>query len=145
MLVAQHLRKHRHPPVPNSLPGTHTIPIDQDAYLLGFQWLKCLKPHLLQSRFAPGFYQKLLIHEKLSLYEADIEKDLARTFPSHPVFQDGQLGKGWLFNILRAYSIYDMDLGYSQGMAFIAGSLLLHIPDQELVFWCMVAMFFCPR
>lgn len=45
-------------------------------------------------------------HQKL------IERDLARTFPEHPYFRksDGP-GQLSLFNILKAYSLYDAEIG----------------------------------
>ena len=51
-----------------------------------------------------------------------------RTFPSHPYFttsfQDGQKG---LYNVLHAYSVADEEVGYCQGMSYIAGIFLIHV------------------
>lgn len=54
--------------------------------------------------------------------------DLGRTFPNHPYYKDS-LGVGQLslFNVLKAYSILDPELGYCQGLGFICGVLLLHV------------------
>lgn len=54
--------------------------------------------------------------------------DLGRTFPAHPFFAR-QLGPGQLalFNLLKAYSLLDRDVGYCQGLSFIAAALLLHV------------------
>ena len=53
---------------------------------------------------------------------------LGRTFPSHPYysksFGEGQL---CLFNLLKAYSLLDTEVGYCQGLSFVAGILLLHV------------------
>ena len=38
-----------------------------------------------------------------------------------------------LFNVLKAYSIYDPALGYCQGMNFVVGLLLLYM-EQEVSF-----------
>jgi hypothetical protein len=43
-----------------------------------------------------------------------------------------------LLNVLRGYAIYDRRVGYSQGMSYIVALLMLHIPDEQLVFWCFV-------
>lgn len=58
--------------------------------------------------------------------------DLGRTFPGHPYFST-QLGSGQisLFNILKAYSLFDSEVGYCQGISFVAGILLLHIPEEK--------------
>lgn len=36
----------------------------------------------------------------------------------------GQLA---LFNLLKAYSLLDKDVGYCQGLSFVGGVLLLHV------------------
>lgn len=58
---------------------------------------------------------------------------LGRTFPQHPYFAES-LGHGQLslFNILKAYSLYDTEVGYCQGLSFIAGILLLHVSTDKL-------------
>jgi len=57
---------------------------------------------------------------------------LGRTFPSHPYFS-AQLGHGQLclFNILKAYSVLDEEVGYCQGLSFVAGILLMHMKEQD--------------
>lgn len=68
-----------------------------------------------------------------------IHKDLPRTFPTLEYFREKQgPGQNLILNILRAYSQYDKEVGYCQGMAFIIGLLLLHIKSEELVFWTFV-------
>jgi len=68
-----------------------------------------------------------------------IERDLGRTFPLHPDFASRQSeGQSALANILRAYAQYDPDVGYCQGMAFIAGLLYLQMRDEETAFWTFV-------
>lgn len=54
--------------------------------------------------------------------------DLGRTFPNHKFYKQS-LGVGQLslFNLLKAYSILDPELGYCQGLGFICGILLLHV------------------
>lgn len=60
--------------------------------------------------------------------------DLApgRTFPTHPYFS-AQLGAGQLslFNLLKAYSLLDSEVGYCQGISFVAGVLLLHMSEEQ--------------
>jgi hypothetical protein len=45
-----------------------------------------------------------------------------------------------LKQILIAYSIYDMEMGYVQGVNMIAGVLLYHIKNAEQTFWALVEM-----
>lgn len=55
-----------------------------------------------------------------------------RTFPTHPYFSV-QLGPGQLslFNLLKAYSLLDKEVGYCQGISFVAGVLLLHMSEEQ--------------
>lgn len=61
-----------------------------------------------------------------------IGRDLNRTFPEIGLFQDknGE-GQTQLGRVLRAYSAYDMQVGYCQGLTFLAGPLLLHMSDRD--------------
>lgn len=89
-----------------------------------------------------------------------IERDLRRTFPKHNLFreppkaeefQDNQIedadakhdepyGKQALRRILRAYSVYDVDVGYCQGMNFVCGMLLTFAAEEE-AFWMLVGAY----
>lgn len=44
-----------------------------------------------------------------------------------------QLGAGQLslFNLLKAYSLLDKEVGYCQGISFVAGVLLLHMSEEQ--------------
>jgi hypothetical protein len=45
----------------------------------------------------------------------DIDKDLGRTYPVHPLFdvqKSGVVGQKVLRNILQAYAAYNPDVGY---------------------------------
>ncbi|CAO3654291.1 unnamed protein product [Cunninghamella echinulata] len=65
-----------------------------------------------------------------SVYEKAILRDLERTFPHYEYFQTKE-GQDALFNVVKAYSLYDLDIGYCQGIAFIAGPLLMNMPEEE--------------
>jgi hypothetical protein len=41
--------------------------------------------------------------------------------------------------------VYDLDIGYSQGMAFLVGCLMLHAVEEESVFWCFVTLMYSPQ
>lgn len=70
--------------------------------------------------------------KQTSMHEKFIQRDLARTFPKHEYFLDKDgIGQENLFNVVKAYSLYDPEVGYTQGLAFIAGPLLLNMPDEE--------------
>jgi hypothetical protein len=63
-----------------------------------------------------------------------IEVDLQRTLPKVAMFTNKGV-RDSLKNVLHAYSNADPELGYVQGMAFIAGMLLLYM-DEARAFWC---------
>ncbi|XP_050685716.1 TBC1 domain family member 1 isoform X2 [Leptidea sinapis] len=68
----------------------------------------------------------------LTKHQHAIIIDLGRTFPKHSYFQSS-LGPGQLalYNILKAYSLLDPEVGYCQGLSFVAGVLLLHMEESE--------------
>lgn len=73
-------------------------------------------------------------------WEEVILRDVYRTFPKHVLFKEkGGEGQIWLGNLLKAYCVYDSEVGYCQGMAFIASVLLMYMPEEE-AFWAFVIM-----
>ncbi len=59
---------------------------------------------------------------------AVISRDISRTFPTHTLFQTKE-GRGKLQRVLHAYAIHDPPVGYCQGMAFVAGMLLMYLEE----------------
>ncbi|KAJ6793583.1 EVI5-like protein [Iris pallida] len=87
----------------------------------------------------PGVYEQLVIYET-SASELDIIRDISRTFPSHVFFQQRHgPGQRSLYNVLKAYSVYDREVGYVQGMGFLVGLLLLYMSEED-AFWLLVAL-----
>jgi TBC1 domain-containing protein 4 len=77
-------------------------------------------------------YNELL--KNLTEHQHAIFMDIGRTFPNHEYYRSPfGLGQLSLFNILKAYSIVDPDVGYCQGLAFICGILLLHVSIFALI------------
>ena len=75
-------------------------------------------------------YEALL--KNLTEHQHAIFIDLGRTFPNHNYYkQPLGLGQLSLFNLLKAYSILDPELGYCQGLGFICGVLLLHVSGSK--------------
>ena len=75
-------------------------------------------------------YEELLY--ELTSHQHAIIIDLGRTFPTLKYYQ-APLGPGQLalYNLLKAYSLLDSEVGYCQGLSFIAGVLLLHLDENE--------------
>ncbi|KAI7855688.1 rab-GTPase-TBC domain-containing protein [Circinella umbellata] len=105
----------------------HNVELGIPPSIRGMVWqmLSESKNHELQSK-----YIELL--NTPSAYEKMIQRDLARTFPGHKFFKERDgVGQEGLYNVVRAYSVHDQEVGYCQGLAFVVGPLLLNMPDDE--------------
>uniref|UniRef100_A0A7N8Y4Z7 TBC1 domain family member 4 n=1 Tax=Mastacembelus armatus TaxID=205130 RepID=A0A7N8Y4Z7_9TELE len=128
-------------------PGRTTLPQDKEEIYRalcqgvpksrrGEIWLLLSHQHRLHHRLpqrqhAPDTpYHDLL--KQLTAQQHSILVDLGRTFPSHQYFS-AQLGAGQLslYNLLKAYSLLDTEVGYCQGISFVAGVLLLHMSEDQ--------------
>ncbi|XP_014673242.1 PREDICTED: growth hormone-regulated TBC protein 1-A-like [Priapulus caudatus] len=89
----------------------------------------------------PGVYQRLLeapTHDD-PVIDA-IRTDIHRTFPENVFFVDAPEGQRVpLFNVLVAFARRRPDVGYCQGLNFVAGMLLLVVKDEERSFWLLDA------
>ncbi|RWA14696.1 hypothetical protein EKO27_g466 [Xylaria grammica] len=75
-----------------------------------------------------------------SPYEGIIGKDLGRSFPGVDMFRDPEGdGQRMLGHVLKCFSLYDQKIGYCQGLAFLVGPLLMHMPDN-LAFCVLVRL-----
>ncbi|KAK2840034.1 hypothetical protein Q5P01_013774 [Channa striata] len=128
-------------------PGRTTLPQDKEEIYRalcqgvpksrrGEIWLLLSHQHRLRHRLpqrqlAPDTpYHDLL--KQLTAQQHAILVDLGRTFPTHQYFS-AQLGAGQLslYNLLKAYSLLDTEVGYCQGISFVAGVLLLHMREEQ--------------
>ncbi|KAA8914527.1 rab-GTPase-TBC domain-containing protein [Sphaerosporella brunnea] len=75
-----------------------------------------------------GLYDQLL--GETSPYEQLIGKDVGRT-GLEMFSQEGGEGQRMLGRVLRAFSIYDTQIGYCQGLGFLVGPLLMHMGERE--------------
>uniref|UniRef100_A0A7E4ZY60 PID domain-containing protein n=1 Tax=Panagrellus redivivus TaxID=6233 RepID=A0A7E4ZY60_PANRE len=75
-------------------------------------------------------YRMLLDKECPS--EPVILRDIHRTFPAHEFFKETNgIGQESLYKISKAYSVYDEEVNYCQGLSFLAAALLLHMPEEQ--------------
>jgi len=70
-----------------------------------------------------------------------IDCDVPRTFPTLSP-QERAPFMSALRNVLLAYSNADREIGYVQGMNFLAGMFVVHENDEEAAFWCFYGLMF---
>ncbi|BES92829.1 Kinesin protein [Nesidiocoris tenuis] len=69
---------------------------------------------------------------KESNCEAVILRDINRTFTAHEFFKEsGGGGQDALFRLSKAYAAHDTEVGYCQGLSYLAATLLLHMPEEQ--------------
>ncbi|KAI9741426.1 MAG: hypothetical protein M1818_004232 [Claussenomyces sp. TS43310] len=67
-----------------------------------------------------------------SSFEGIIAKDLGRSFPGVEMFRDSDGdGQRMLGRVLKCFSLYDLKIGYCQGLGFLVGPLLMHMGDKQ--------------
>ncbi|XP_060924525.1 USP6 N-terminal-like protein [Limanda limanda] len=85
-----------------------------------------------------GKYERM--KEQARLYSAEIKQidlDINRTFRNHLMFMDRfGVKQQSLFHVLSAYSVYNTEVSYCQGMSQIA-ALLLMFMNEEDAFWAL--------
>ncbi|XP_065148445.1 uncharacterized protein [Paramisgurnus dabryanus] len=83
----------------------------------------------------------------LTLFK-QIALDLRRSFPTHRTLMGDRPeaieGQAKLFRVLSAYARYNPQIGYVQGMSYIAAVLLMILSEEE-AFWAMVALLEKPK
>ncbi|KAM8803276.1 USP6 N-terminal-like protein isoform 2-T2 [Rhynchonycteris naso] len=74
-----------------------------------------------------------------------IDLDVNRTFRDHIMFRDRYgVKQQSLFHVLAAYSIYNTEVGYCQGMSQITALLLMYMNEED-AFWALVRLFSGPK
>lgn len=108
------------------------------AHLRGDIWKFLCRVERTKASFSSTLYSKFL-EQKQPEIDAKIERDIHRTCPDTEEFQEAaSTGENKLFNILKAYSQYDQEVGYVQGMNYVGYLLLKCVTDEEDAFWCLV-------
>ncbi|XP_041853519.1 ubiquitin carboxyl-terminal hydrolase 6 [Melanotaenia boesemani] len=85
-----------------------------------------------------GKYEKMKQQaRKFSTEIKQIDLDVNRTFRNHIMFMDRfGVKQQALFHVLAAYSVYNTEVSYCQGMSQIAAILLMYLNEED-AFWAL--------
>nr|XP_040224436.2 uncharacterized protein LOC120950468 isoform X1 [Anopheles coluzzii]XP_040224439.2 uncharacterized protein LOC120950468 isoform X1 [Anopheles coluzzii]XP_040224440.2 uncharacterized protein LOC120950468 isoform X1 [Anopheles coluzzii]XP_040224441.2 uncharacterized protein LOC120950468 isoform X1 [Anopheles coluzzii]XP_040224442.2 uncharacterized protein LOC120950468 isoform X1 [Anopheles coluzzii]XP_040224443.2 uncharacterized protein LOC120950468 isoform X1 [Anopheles coluzzii] len=103
----------------------------------GQVWCKLLNLEQVM-KAEEGKYKKMLeLARNWSTEARQIDKDVNRQFRDHIFYRErySDMQKS-LFNVLVAYSMYNSEVGYCQGMSGLAGVLLMYLKEEE-AFWAL--------
>ncbi|NXR60630.1 US6NL protein, partial [Rhadina sibilatrix] len=92
------------------------------------------------------FYNKLKSQARGSSPDIrQIDLDVNRTYRDHIMFRDRYgVKQQSLFHVLAAYSIYNTEVGYCQGMSQITALLLMYMNEED-AFWALVKLLSGPK
>jgi hypothetical protein len=93
--------------------------------LLKFSSLSEISKTLLEKKY------KDLLFENNCIYDEQIKKDLTRTLPGNISFQYGNENYNKLYHLLTAYANYNKNIGYAQGLNFLAANTIF-IFEKEM-------------
>lgn len=106
-----------------------------------------IKKELFYSENAEQVYQKILDKSDIEKKQADkvffrvteeINRDIGRTFHTGKFSsEEGQMELG---RVLRALAFVRPEIGYCQGMNFIAGALIQFMDEEDTVFWIFLSL-----
>ncbi|CAB0044748.1 unnamed protein product [Trichogramma brassicae] len=112
--------------VRKGIPGVHRCSV----------WLSVSGAEELKNK-SPNLYQQLLNDQHDPQVAENIRIDLPRTFPDNIFFNNTDLHQRQLYNILLAFAHQNQEVGYCQGLNYIAGLLLLVTKNEENAFWLL--------
>ncbi|KAL0361997.1 UNVERIFIED_CONTAM: TBC1 domain family member 2A [Sesamum calycinum] len=94
-----------------------------------------------KSTVPDSYYNDLTsaVEDKVTSATKQIDHDLPRTFPGHP-WLDTPEGHAALRRVLVGYSFRDSDVGYCQGLNYVAALLLLVMKTEEEAFWMLAVL-----
>ncbi|RUS85975.1 hypothetical protein EGW08_006245 [Elysia chlorotica] len=113
--------------------------------LRGDVWGKLLNISKVKAE-QEGIYQQMRNRARTkSTSIRQIDLDVNRTYRNHIMFRERYgVKQQSLFHVLAAYSVYNTEVGYCQGMSEIAALLLMYLNEED-AFWGMSQLFISPK
>ncbi|XP_055314062.1 uncharacterized protein LOC129575144 isoform X2 [Sitodiplosis mosellana] len=100
-------------------------------------WLKLLNIEQTMQENKNVYQRMLKVARQWSTEARQIDSDVNRQFRDHFIYRERYgIKQKSLFNVLTAYSMYNMEVGYCQGMSGVAGVLLMYMNEEE-AFWAL--------
>ena len=95
-----------------------------------FSPLSKLTPALILKKYTD------LKFENNHKYDTEIKNDLTRTFPNNNLFKYGNTYYNKLYHVLTAFSNYNKNIGYAQGLNFLAANIIYFFEEEidEFIF-----------
>ncbi|XP_078719712.1 USP6 N-terminal-like protein isoform X2 [Lampetra fluviatilis] len=108
--------------------------------LRGEIWSLLLELSSLKEEFS-GLYEQMKQRARMVSPDVrQIDLDVNRTFRNHIMFRNRYgVKQQALFHVLAAYSMYNTEVGYCQGMSQIAALLLMYLNEED-AFWALVRL-----
>ncbi|NXA34380.1 US6NL protein, partial [Eudromia elegans] len=93
--------------------------------------------------FCPSLSPLQKMKEQAKSFSSEIKQidlDVNRTFRNHIMFRDRYgVKQQALFHVLSAYSVYNTEVSYCQGMSQIAAILLMYLNEED-AFWALAQL-----
>ncbi|XP_015602520.1 USP6 N-terminal-like protein [Cephus cinctus] len=101
----------------------------------GQVWCLLLGVKTLKKEQAGKYDEMLKLARQWSTEIRQIDADVARQYRDHIDYRERySIKQRSMFYVLAAYSMYNMEVGYCQGMSVLAGLLLLYMNEED-AFW----------
>lgn len=112
-------------------------------------WAKLVKSDVYKhhcNKIRKDYYKWLVTKQKPAQDALSvIQVDLDRTFPRHELFKNRKGdGQNQLYHVLYAYACHDQELGYCQGMGFLAALFLMYYTEED-AFYCLLSLLNNPK
>jgi hypothetical protein len=109
--------------------------LDREHVIRNNFWMNVLRGHNKGVNYREQLSMTLENLNLIKEVEDVINMDVARSYQNHP-----HITPDVLKSLLKTYAFFNQDLGYCQGMNYIAGTLYIQLQDEDNAFKCMIGL-----